>query len=104
VTGAAVSGPVLMLRFGAVGLRLAGADARHRKDGAGFVHAEWSNEKGDGLSSAGETGVPGPTWRPLAVAAAAVTIMLAGTTWLWAHFATTLFLETIRTGFVACFG
>jgi hypothetical protein len=25
-------------------------------------------------------------------------------TWLWAHYGTTVFFETIRAGFVACFG
>jgi len=99
-----MSGPVLTLRFGEIGLRLTGGDARHRKDGAGFVRAEWSNESSDGLDSTGGTGAPGPTWRSLTLAAAAVTIMLGGTTWLWAHFAATLFFETIRIGFVACFG
>jgi hypothetical protein len=102
--GAAMLCPVLTLRFGEIDLRLTGVDARHRKDGAGFAHAEWSDESDDGLGSTGETGAPGPTWRPLALAAAAITMMLGATTWLWAHFAATLFFETIRTGFMACFG
>jgi hypothetical protein len=101
---AAMSAPVVTLSFGKIGLRLARFDERHCEDGAGFVRAEWSNEKDDGLASKGETVAPGPAWRPLALAAAAIMIMLAGTTWLWAHFGMTLFFETIRTGFMACFG
>ncbi|HEV3175752.1 MAG TPA: hypothetical protein VGZ72_07160 [Stellaceae bacterium] len=31
-------------------------------------------------------------------------LALAGTLSLWAHFGTVVFFETIRTGFVACFG
>ncbi len=31
-------------------------------------------------------------------------LALAGTLWLWAHFGTVVFFETIRAGFVACFG
>ena len=40
----------------------------------------------------------------LAAAVAAVTLALAGTVLLWAHYGTTVFFETIRAGFVACFG
>jgi hypothetical protein len=40
----------------------------------------------------------------LAAAATAVTLALAGTVLLWAHYGTTVFFETIRAGFVACFG
>ena len=40
-----------------------------------------------------------------AVAAGALVAMaLAGSVLLWAHYGTTVFFETIRTGFAACFG
>jgi hypothetical protein len=42
--------------------------------------------------------------RPLLVAATAVGCVLAGTILLWAHYGATVFFETIRAGFVACFG
>jgi hypothetical protein len=42
--------------------------------------------------------------RPLIAAAAAMVLVLAGTIWLWAQYGTTIFFETIRSGFVACFG
>jgi hypothetical protein len=41
--------------------------------------------------------------RPL-LAGAAAALVLAGTVLLWAHYGTTVFFETIRQGFVACFG
>jgi hypothetical protein len=44
------------------------------------------------------------TARPLIVVAAAIACVLAGTGWLWAHYGTTVFFETIRAGFIACFG
>jgi len=35
----------------------------------------------------------------------ATTILaLAGTVWLWSYFGATIFFETTRAGFVACFG
>jgi hypothetical protein len=102
--GDAMPSPVLTLRFGDIGLRLAGFDERHCENGGGFVRAEWSNKEDDRLLSIAETGAPGPTWRLTALATAATIIILAGAVWLWAHFGTTLFFETIRTGFVACFG
>jgi hypothetical protein len=37
-------------------------------------------------------------------ATAAVACLLAGTVVLWAHYGTAVFFETIRAGFVACFG
>jgi hypothetical protein len=40
----------------------------------------------------------------LVVAAGTITLLLAGTILLWAHYGTTVFFETIRAGFVACFG
>jgi hypothetical protein len=43
------------------------------------------------------------TW-PLVLAAALVTLALLGTIMLWAHYGTTVFFETIRAGFAACFG
>jgi len=41
---------------------------------------------------------------PLIAAGAAIAIVLGGTLWLWAHYGTAVFFETIRVGFVACFG
>jgi hypothetical protein len=38
------------------------------------------------------------------VAAGAVSLVLAGTVLLWAYYGATVFFETIRAGFVACFG
>lgn len=35
---------------------------------------------------------------------AATALALAGALSLWAHFGTVVFFETVRTGFVACFG
>jgi hypothetical protein len=40
----------------------------------------------------------------LVVAVGAVALVLAGTILLWARYGTTVFFETIRAGFVACFG
>jgi hypothetical protein len=51
-----------------------------------------------------ETVAPRLMSRPLIVAAGLVIVSLAGTLWLWAHYGTTVFFETIRAGFVACFG
>jgi len=45
-----------------------------------------------------------PISRPLLVAAGAVAFALAGTVLLWAHYGATVFFETIRAGFAACFG
>jgi hypothetical protein len=42
--------------------------------------------------------------RPLLAVAALATLALAGTVLLWAHYGTTVFFETIRAGFSACFG
>ena len=41
---------------------------------------------------------------PLLGVAAAVVVLLAGTGFLWAHYGTAVFFETIRAGFIACFG
>jgi hypothetical protein len=52
-----------------------------------------------------ETIAPRSTSRPLILTgAAAIAIALAGSVWLWAHYGTAVFFETIRAGFVACFG
>jgi hypothetical protein len=53
-----------------------------------------------------ETVVPRslPTSRPLLVAGAVVAAALLGTVMLWAHYGATVFFETIRAGFAACFG
>jgi len=40
--------------------------------------------------------------RPLAVVAAAVALLLAGTVVLWAHYGTAVFYETILAGIAAC--
>jgi hypothetical protein len=42
--------------------------------------------------------------RPLIAAGAAVIVAAAGAGWLWAHYGATVFFETIRAGFAACFG
>ena len=55
----------------------------------------------------GESLGPDATARPLimmAMMAAAIACVLAGTAWLWAHYGTAVFFETIRAGFIACFG
>ena len=46
----------------------------------------------------------GLTSRPPMLAGAAIITVLAGTVWLWACYGATVFFETVRTGFVACFG
>jgi len=51
-----------------------------------------------------ETVAPRPPSRPLLVAAGAVVLIVAGTLLLWAYYGATVFFETIRAGFVACFG
>ena len=40
----------------------------------------------------------------LFVASALIALALIGTGVLWAEYGTTVFFETIRAGFVACFG
>ncbi|HLN40259.1 MAG TPA: hypothetical protein VK337_20940, partial [Xanthobacteraceae bacterium] len=42
--------------------------------------------------------------RPLLLAGVAVALALLGTVMLWAHYGATVFFETIRAGFAACFG
>jgi hypothetical protein len=49
-----------------------------------------------------EAAAPPP--RLLVPATIAVAAALAGTVWLWGDFGETVFFETIRAGFVACFG
>ena len=51
-----------------------------------------------------ETLAPRLTSRPLIAAAVCVVLVLAGTVLLWAHYGAAVFFETIRAGFVACFG
>ena len=51
-----------------------------------------------------ETAAPRLTLRPVLAGAATVAVLLAVSALLWAHYGTTVFFETIRTGFVACFG
>ena len=40
----------------------------------------------------------------IVLAAGAMGLVLAGTVALWAHYGTAVFFETIRAGFIACFG
>ena len=51
-----------------------------------------------------DTVAPRPLSRPLIAAGVAAIVVLAGTLWLWAHYGVAVFFETIRAGFVACFG
>jgi len=51
-----------------------------------------------------ETVAPSPLSRPLIAVSALVALALGGTVWLWAHYGATVFFETIRAGFAACFG
>jgi hypothetical protein len=51
-----------------------------------------------------ETVPPPMGSRPILAVGALVGLALAGTVLLWAHYGTTVFFETIRTGFAACFG
>jgi hypothetical protein len=51
-----------------------------------------------------DTFVPRPVPRQRIVTLAALALLLAGTVLLWAYYGTTVFFETIRAGFVACFG
>jgi len=50
-----------------------------------------------------EIAAPARLTRPI-LAAALIGLVLAGTVLLWAHYGTTVFFETIRAGFAACFG
>jgi hypothetical protein len=51
-----------------------------------------------------DAAAPRSASRPLVAAGVVVALALAGTLWLWAHYGTAVFFETIRAGFVACFG
>jgi hypothetical protein len=51
-----------------------------------------------------ETIAPARFSGPLFVVTALVALAFAGTVLLWAHYGTAVFFETIRAGFVACFG
>jgi hypothetical protein len=42
--------------------------------------------------------------RPVLFAGAAAMAAAGVTFWLWAHYGATVFFETIRAGFAACFG
>jgi len=51
-----------------------------------------------------ETTAP-PSMRPLLLMGGLVTLAaIAGTLMLWVYYGTAVFFETIRAGFVACFG
>jgi hypothetical protein len=51
-----------------------------------------------------ESAAPRVALRPVLAAGAFVAFALAGTVSLWAHYGTAVFFETIRAGFIACFG
>ena len=51
-----------------------------------------------------QTLAPRPSSRPLFLTGAAVAVALGGTILLWAWYGSAVFFETIRAGFVACFG
>ena len=51
-----------------------------------------------------ETAAPLMGTRLILAVSAFVALALAGTVLLWAHYGTTVFFETIRAGFSACFG
>jgi len=51
-----------------------------------------------------ETFASRPPSRPLLIAGGAFGVVLGATVLLWAYYGTTVFFETIRTGFTACFG
>jgi hypothetical protein len=51
-----------------------------------------------------KTGASRPTPWPLVLLSGAVLVVLAATAWLWSRYGTAVFFETIRAGFVACFG
>jgi hypothetical protein len=42
--------------------------------------------------------------RPLIAAGTVAIVCIGGTVWLWARYGETVFFETIRAGFAACFG
>ena len=43
--------------------------------------------------------------RPFVLTGVAIgAAVVAGTVWLWVHYGTMVFFETIRAGFFACFG
>ncbi len=68
----------------------------------GFVGGERSVTFLIALGLAGA--VPLAGGMPLLLAGTAFILALAGTIWLWAYYGATVFFETIRAGFVACFG
>lgn len=51
-----------------------------------------------------ETLAPQSVSRPRVAALGAIALLLAAAVSLWAYYGTTVFFETIRAGFVACFG
>lgn len=51
-----------------------------------------------------DTAAPRLQPRSLVVTAGALMLVLVATILLWAHYGATVFFETIRAGFVACFG
>jgi len=51
-----------------------------------------------------ETVAPRVTSWPLMAVGLLVALAMASTVLLWAHYGTAVFFETVRAGFVACFG
>jgi hypothetical protein len=51
-----------------------------------------------------ETFAPRPVPRQRIAALGALAFLAAAAVLLWAYYGTTVFFETIRAGFVACFG
>jgi hypothetical protein len=43
-------------------------------------------------------------WPLITIGALAATALVASSGFLWAHYGTAVFFETIRAGFIACFG
>jgi hypothetical protein len=50
------------------------------------------------------TNAAAPRRGAIVLAAGVAGLVLAGTTALWAHYGIAVFFETIRAGFIACFG
>lgn len=46
--------------------------------------------------------ITGRNWRPLALIAAVVGVLIAGTTVLWAYYGTAVFFEMIAAGIAMC--
>jgi hypothetical protein len=51
-----------------------------------------------------KTGASRLTSWPFVLLSGGFLVVFAGTAWLWTRYGTAVFFETIRAGFVACFG